>query len=299
LALRVANAPCSWGALEFDWAGPAPDFARVLDEISAAGYVGTELGDWGFLPTEPVALLRELSGRHLSLIGAFVPVRLTVDQAHDSGVTSAVRVATLLAAAGDAPFVVLSDDTARDPVRTRRAGRVRPEDGLDEKGWDTLARGANRIAREVKKETGLRTVFHHHCATFVETPGEIDELMSRTDPALVGLCLDTGHCAFGGGKPASVAERWKDRVWHVHLKDCEPALRTQSTIEGWDYAESVRRGVFCELGRGEVDFRAVLARLESMNYSGWLVVEQDVLPSMGTPAESAARNRRYLRSLGV
>ena len=27
---------------------------------------------------------------------------------------------------------------------------------------------------------------------------EIDELMRRTDPGLVGLCLDTGHAVFGG-----------------------------------------------------------------------------------------------------
>ena len=72
--LRVANAPCSWGALEFDWAGPAPSFARVLDEMAATGYAGTELGDWGFLPTEPAPLRVELERRGLALLGAFVPV---------------------------------------------------------------------------------------------------------------------------------------------------------------------------------------------------------------------------------
>lgn len=298
--LHVANAPCSWGALEFDWAGPAPAFAQVLDEMSATGYAGTELGDWGFLPTEPDALRTELSHRRLALIGAFVPVRLSVEGDHQTGVEAALRVARLLAAAaGSAPFIVLSDDTARDPERTRVAGRVRPEHGLDDRGWATVARGANRIARDVKNETGLRTVFHHHCATFVETPAEIDALMSRTDPSLLGLCLDTGHCAFGGGDPVAVLARWKDRVWHVHLKDCDPNVKTRAARDAWDYQEAVRHGVFCELGHGEVDFRGVLATLKAINYSGWLVVEQDVLPSMGTPAESAARNRDYLRSLGV
>ncbi len=300
MTLHIANAPCSWGALEFDWAGPAPAFAQVLDEMAATGYAGTELGDWGFLPTDPPALSRELERRRLALIGAFVPVRLTVEEDHASGVEAALRVGTLLASTGDSPFIVLSDDTARDPERTRLAGRVPAEYSLDDRGWQTLARGADLIAREVKRETGLRTVFHHHCATFVETRREIDELMSRTDPSLVGLCLDTGHCAFGGGDPVRTLERWIDRVWHVHLKDCDPAVRGQSAAEGWDYAASVRHGVFCELGRGEVDFPGVLSRLQSNGYSGWLVVEQDVLPStMGTPAESAARNRRYLRSLGV
>jgi inosose dehydratase len=298
--LLVANAPCSWGALEFDWAGPAPSFARVLDEMAMTGYAGTELGDWGFLPTAPDPLSTELRRRSLALVGAFVPVQLTTGASHQAGVEAALRVAGLISSVeGRSPFIVLSDDTARNPERTRLAGRIGPEHGLDEQGWETLARGANGIARRVADETGLRTAFHHHCATFVETPAEIDELMRRTDPALVGLCLDTGHATFGGGDPVAIASRWRDRIWHVHLKDCDPAIRARAAAEGWDYQQSVKAGVFCELGRGSVDFRTVLTRLRETGYDGWLVVEQDVLPSMGTPAESAARNREYLRSLGL
>ena len=298
--IRVANAPCSWGALEFDWAGPAPSASRVLEEMARTGYAGTELGDWGFLPTDPAALARELERHALQLLGAFMPVRLTESAAHETGVAAALRVARLMrAAAGPSPFVVLSDATADNARRTRVAGRVGPSDRLDERGWDALARGANLVARRVADAAGLRTVFHHHCATFVETPDEIDELLRRTDPALVGLCLDTGHAAFGGGDPVAVASRWRDRIWHVHLKDCDPAIRARAAAEEWDYQQSVRAGVFCELGRGSVDFSAVLALLRGAGYDGWLVVEQDVLPSTGTPAESARRNRAYLRSLGI
>jgi len=268
--------------------------------MSATGYAGTELGDWGFLPTEPPALRRELDTRRLDLLGAFVPVKLTDANAHAAGVDTALRVARLLSSvAGHAPFVVLSDDTAAHPWRTERAGRITPADGLDDNEWHTVAAGANRIAAAVKEETGLRTVFHHHCATFVETAAEIDELMARTDPSIVGLCLDTGHAAFGGGNALATLDRWHSRVWHVHLKDCDPSIRQRAKAEKWDYPTSVRHGVFCELGKGEVDFPAILARLEQAGYDGWLVVEQDVLPTLGTPAESAARNRAYLRSLGL
>ena len=298
--LQVANAPCSWGVLEFDWAGEAPAYARVLDEMSATGYAGTELGDWGFMPTDSATLARELSSRNLQLLGAFVPVRLTDEAALEAGVAAALQVARLLAAvAGESPFVVLSDDTAAHPHRTRIAGRVRPTDGLDERGWSTLAGGAERIARQVREDTGLRTVFHHHCATFVETPEEIEQLLARTDPALLGLCLDTGHAAFGGGNPVTTAIKWRDRIWHAHLKDCDERIRARAASDGWDYQLAVRNGVFCELGRGAVDFPALLTLLRDSGYDGWLVVEQDVLPSMGDPAHSAARNRAYLKSLGV
>ena len=46
---RGGNAPVSWGVYEAD--RPNPPFARVLDDIAAAGYAGTELGPYGYLPT--------------------------------------------------------------------------------------------------------------------------------------------------------------------------------------------------------------------------------------------------------
>ena len=56
--IKVANAPCSWGILEFDLEGRAAGFAQVPDEMKATAYNGTELGDWGFMPTEPTFLKR-------------------------------------------------------------------------------------------------------------------------------------------------------------------------------------------------------------------------------------------------
>src|SRR5438034_4671459 len=156
LRIRVGNAPCSWGALEFEAGGQTPDFSQVLDEMAAAGYAGTELGDWGFMPTDPATLRRELDRRRLALIAAFVPVALTDASEHDRGVGRGLQVAGLLAAAGDGAVLVLSDDTARDPARAERAGRVRAEDSLDARGWETLVCGAERIARAVREATGLR-----------------------------------------------------------------------------------------------------------------------------------------------
>jgi inosose dehydratase len=194
---------------------------------------------------------------------------------------------------------VLADENGADPVRTRDAGRIRAHQGLSDEAWSHFARGAEAVARAVRDETGLRTVFHHHCAGFVETPAEVETLLSRTDPELLGLCLDTGHLAFGGGDPLAMLRAEAGRVWHVHFKDCHPEVAAATRREELDYFEAVRRGVFCELGRGSIDFGAVVAELERVEYEGWIVVEQDVLPGMGTPAESALRNRRYLEGLGL
>lgn len=298
--IRVANTPASWGALEFDLPGGVLGYAQVLDEIAETGYAGTELGDWGYMPTEPEVLRAALTARGLALVGAFVPVALARPEALAEGRARALRVARLLrGAAGLEPFVVLADDNGAVPARTQHAGRVTAAMGLDDAQWRVFARGAEAIAQAVRQETGLPTVFHHHCGGYVETPAEIERLMARTDPALLGLCLDTGHALFGGGDPLALLRRYGARIWHVHYKDHDPAVAAQAASQGGGYFGAVRQGVFCELGQGAVDFRAVTEALRAMDYAGWIVVEQDVLPGMGAPKESARRNRAFMQGLGL
>ena len=297
--IKIANAPCSWGALEFDLEGEAPDHVRVLDEIAETGYAGTELGDWGFMPTDPQNLEQEIHGRNLFLVGAFVPVSLKDPSAHHAGVEVAVRTARLLAAVeGELPFIILADENGKSAERTRNAGRVTPEMGLSDTEWQIFAEGATKLAEAVKKEAGLRTAFHHHCAGYVETPAEIERLMSLTDPRLLGLVFDCGHYRFGGGDPEEGLRKYGRRVWHFHFKDYDPAVGKQAAEEGWDYFQAVRHGVFCELGKGDVNFPALMKQLQELDFDGWGVVEQDVLPGMGSPKESAKRNREYIATLG-
>jgi inosose dehydratase len=296
--IKIANAPCSWGVLEFELEGKAAGFSQVLDEIQETGYRGTELGDWGFMPTDSEALALELRNRNLEMLAAFVPVDLSDPQAHVAGVEVAVRTARLLASVADGPYIVLADDNGKQPIRTQNAGRILPEHGLTDEQWKIFASGAQRIASEVHDRTGVRTVFHQHCGGFVETPAEIEKLLTLTDPDIFGLCFDTGHYMFGGGDPVAGLQKLADRVWHVHFKDCHPEIANHSLAKRWDYFESVRNGIFCELGQGAVDFQALKTVLEEQSYDGWIVVEQDVLPGMGSPKESAQRNREYLITIG-
>jgi inosose dehydratase len=298
--IRVGNAPCSWGVIE-GIEGERSGYERVIDEMAETGYAGTELGDWGFMPTDPARLRDELDARHLALTGSWVSVSLQDADSHERSALEAVRTAAQLARVGGPDsVVVLGNDPYADPVRSAYAGRIEPRHGMTDGQWTVFGRGANYVARRVKDETGLRTVFHQHVGTLVETLAETRHFLEITDPSLVGLCLDTGHWTFGAqGNPVDAIPEIVGRMWLVHFKDCDAAVARASRENGWDGPTSVGHGVFCELGRGQVDFPGVLAALERVGYGGWIVVEQDVLPGMGTPKESARRNREYLRSIGI
>lgn len=298
--IHVANAPCSWGVLEFAGAVEPADYRTVLDEIRATGYEGTELGDWGFMPTEPPRLRSELAHRQLELLGAFVPIAFADPAAHAPGEATAIRTATLMRDAGATPaFIVLSDNNGSVPEREQNAGRITSQHRLSGAGWTVFANGVDRVARAVFDATGLRSVFHPHCAGYVETPDEIDELMARTDPQHVGLVFDTGHILYGGGDPLEVFTKHRDRIWHVHFKDCDRQVAANARARGLGYLAAVRAQLFSELGTGAVDFAAVVRALKDTSYNGWIVVEQDVFPGYGTPKQSAQKSRDYLRSLGV
>jgi inosose dehydratase len=295
--MRVGNAPVSWSVYEAD--RPNPPFAEVLDGISAAGYEGTELGPYGYLPTAPKTLDEELRARHLSLASSFVPMPLEDAARREASVRAALTVARLLATQGVRQLIVADDE---DPARQAQAGRV-PGDGsagFDDRQWREAVTTLHAVARALRDELSMTVVVHHHAGTFVETPQEIERLLAETDPDLVGLLLDTGHAVYGGADPVDILRRHGRRVRYLHLKDARAdelrRVRTTDVAMG----EAWKRGVFCPLGEGVVDFPRVVEALRRDAYDGWLIVEQDVVPDEHgrldpEPFASARRSRAYLR----
>ena len=157
--IKLANAPCSWGVLEFDLEGKVAPYGQVLEEMRATGYQGTELGDWGFLPTQPNHLSTNLSKYKLDLLGAFVPVNLKDSNTHLKGLAYALKVAGLMYYAGyENAKIVLADDNGAVEARVKNAGNITSAMGLDPNAWEIFAAGANQIAYAVKEAYGLQTV---------------------------------------------------------------------------------------------------------------------------------------------
>lgn len=305
--IRIANAPCSWGLVGMG--APAVSWRRMLDEMQATGYSGTELGDYGFLPVDRAELAAELEQRELSLLGAYFAVDLTEPGAAQRERGRLEQLVKLLAAAEPSerrPWLVLADADCRDPVRLLNAGRIEPHMGMNAEQWRTLINNTEELARIALGSSGVRTVFHPHCGSYIETPAETGQLLDSTDPELIGLVFDTGHHVYGTGRAdgdgleaVKGLQQFSERIRYVHFKDVDPVIAARARSEGWQFRDSVAEGLYCELGRGSVDFAAVLAWLREQGYSDWITVEQDVLPGMGTPLESASRNRDFLVSLGL
>lgn len=305
--IRAGNAPCSWGLI--GQGAPEADWSRMLDELAAAGYTGTELGDYGFMPVEPELLRAELEKRSLALLGAFFGLDLRNPEIVGQERGRLLRLLRLLAEgapAGSDPYLVLADADGLDPVRSLHAGRITPGMGMEDDEWAVFLKNSNEVASFAFAEAGIRTVFHPHCAGFVETPDETRRFLEGTAPERVGLVFDTGHYVYGTGKPdpdglAALAglREFRTRIPYVHFKDVSAEVAARARAEGWNYLDTVRAGLYAELGEGSIDFGALVEELGRDGYSGWITVEQDVLPGMGTPLASAIRNRKHLQSLGI
>ena len=300
MAIRVANAPISWGVMEHVELPSDYSFGRVLDEIKAAGYTGTELGPYGFLPVEPAVLRGELEKRSLTLCSAFVDIELGNAAAHANGLAFVARSAQLISDAG-ARLLILSDKIM--PDRNATAGRREDANQLSwsDAQWEAAAAAIQSVIA-LCAEAGLKVAFHHHAGSHVETPEEIDRLFSLFPADQLGLCLDTGHYVYCGGDTIDFLQHQISRVWCVHLKDVYENKAAEARKAKMNFHAAVRHGIFAPLGQGSIDFAKVVSLLQKRKFDGWVVVEADVLPGgvgAGAPLPNAIAGREYLRLLGI
>jgi inosose dehydratase len=292
--MQISTGPVSWGVLLKDTPN-VPPYSLVLDQMKEAGYGGTELGPYGYLPFDIEKLKGEMEGRGLQLISAFVIISFLHGKEDETVYREALETVEVLAAMG-CGHVVLSDTLFVDDNRARRAGRVRMEDSLSESDWDRAAENINDFARLVHEQYGMRSVMHPHVGGYLETDFEIDAALERTNPEIVGLCYDMAHIAYGGGDPVAVLDKWRDRTWYIHIKECDNQVRDEVLTREGDYFDGVESGVFPELGKGTIDWQGISKILNEIDYQGWGTVEQDILIGKGVDALACAKsNRAFLR----
>jgi inosose dehydratase len=283
---KIAGAPISWGVCEVPGWGYQLPPDRVLAEMEEVGLAATEFGPDGFLPADPARMADFLASHHLTAVGGFTPVVL-----HEAAHDPAPEIERLLDGydAAHAGVLVLSAATGRDGYDTR------PD--LDEAGWKTLLANLDRLTA-LAAVRGVRAVLHPHVGTMVERGEEVQRVL---EGSAVSLCLDTGHLLIGGTDPAELTRQAPERIAHTHFKDVNGQIAAQVRSGRLSYTEGVSRGMYRPLGRGDVDFAAIVSHLRDRDYGGWYVLEQDTIltgePRGEGPVADVRQSAGYLRGL--
>ena len=284
--IRIAAAPISWGVCEVPGWGHQMNADRVLGEMAALGVEATEFGPLGFLPEDAEGRRETLTAHGMKAVGGFVPVVL-----HDPGFDPLPEVDTELDAyvAAGAEVLVLAANTGLDGYDATRPG-------MAEENWQAMADNLARISQRAQ-ERGVMAVIHPHAGTMVETWADVQEVLTRT---AIPFCLDTGHMWIGGTDPVAFAKDHGDRVGHVHFKDVVLAIAQRVRDGALSYYDAVKEGLYTPLGQGDVDVTAIIGSLLNQGYTGWFVLEQDLVLSIEPATEEgpqvdAAASVEFLR----
>lgn len=294
MSIKLANAPVSWG-VDYPDDPNNPPWATVMSDIAEAGYRFTELGPYGYYPTEPERLRAEFSTRHLEVVAAFAFQPLHDPDRADDVLDVVKRTVELLAAVGGDRLVTI-DHISQDRMAT--AGCADLAKRLDKARFAKMVELIERIA-DTALAHGVTPVIHQHAGCYIEFEDEIEAVLAALEPDKVGLCIDTGHMAYAGIDPVRFYRAHASRTKYFHFKDIDPRVHRRVVSERVPFLEAVAMDVFCPMGRGVVDWAALGAAMREEGYNGAATVEQDIDPTVSfEPKLNAQESLSYLRSLG-
>jgi inosose dehydratase len=288
--VKIGINPIGWSNDDLPALGGETPLSTALAEGRAIGYQGFELGNK--FPREPAALRELMAGYGLEVVSGWYSGRLA-QRTVEKEITAVAPHLRLLAENGCAVMVYgeVADAIQGEPsMPLYKRPRFRDDDAFRRYGERLTAFGRHLL------QHGVRLAYHHHMGAYVESPADIDRLMAHTGEE-VGLLFDSGHAYFGGGDPLAILDRHIDRVCHVHCKDVRPAMIRHAFNRQWSFLEAVLNGVFTVPGDGAIDFAAIVGRLRTHGYRGWLVVEAEQDPAVAPSQAYAAKGYRILRAL--
>jgi len=295
MTIRIGNAPCSWG-VEFAGDPRNPTWETVLHECAQAGYKGIELGPIGFMPEDPAILGEALARNGLELIGGVVFRPFHDPAAWDEVMDASIRTCKALTAHG-ARHLVLIDSIS--PRRAPTAGRAAEAEQMGATEWAAFRDRIATVAKMGAEEYGLTVGIHAHAAGFIDFEPELERLLDEVDERVLKICFDTGHHSYAGFDPVAFMRRHIGRISYMHFKDIDPVVKARAVASRTGFYDACGQGIFCNLGKGDVDFPAVRQVLVDAGFEGWCTVEQDCDPAGHTsPVADARANRDYLSSIG-
>lgn len=287
-SIKLSIAPIAWTNDDLPELGGHISFEQCIEEMSEAGFTGSEIGNK--YPRDPEVLKPALEKRGLEISSAWFSTFFSENGRSEETIDKYVEHMRFLKAMG-ARVVNICECGHCVQMGT---GYVfdRPEYSNDQ--WQNVAEGLNMIG-EIARDNEMINAYHYHMGTMVQNLEEIDRLMELTDPALVYLLVDTGHAHYAGDDPLSIVRKYGPRIRNVHLKDIRQEILDIVHSEKMSFLDSVKAGVFTVPGDGCIDFLPIFKALADAGYGGWFVVEAEQDPDKANPLEYAKIARNFIR----
>lgn len=287
--VSLGIAPIGWTNDDMPDLGKENTFEQCVSEMALAGYAGCEIGNK--YPTDREVLKKALDLRGLTICNQWFSAFL-ISRPFEETAKPFEEKLDFLKYLG-AKVIGVSEQSYS--IQGKRQPIFEGKHVMDDREWNLLCGGLNRLGK-IAKDKGMKLTFHHHMGTVVQDENEIDRMMEHTDPDLVYLLFDSGHLSFDNIDPVKILNRYASRVGHVHLKDLRSEVVAEARAKHLSFLDGVRNGTFTVPGDGNVDFKPIFEILGRCGYEGWVVVEAEQDPAKANPFEYAKKARDYIRT---
>ena len=287
-SVKLAIAPIAWTNDDLPELGGHISFEQCIDEMAAAGFTGSEIGNK--YPMDPEVLKPALEQRGLQISSAWFSTFFSEEGRGSETVQKYTEHMNFLKLMGARVVNVCECGHCVQ----MGPGYVFDRPEYSDEQWRQLVQGLNLIG-EIALENDMINAYHYHMGTMVQDLEETDRLMELTDPGLVYLLLDTGHAHYAGDDPLSIVQKYGTRIRNVHLKDIRQEILDMVHSGKMSFLDSVKAGVFTVPGDGCIDFTPIFKTLAEKDYQGWFVVEAEQDPDKANPQEYAKIARNFIR----
>lgn len=119
----------------------------------------------------------------------------------------------------------------------------------------------------------------HPCSplnSYIRTKEDYDVMFDLIDDRYLGWTPDMGHIFYGGMDVLKTIKDHHTLIKHAHFKDASSGP------------------VWSTLGEGEIPFKEIVSYLVSINYDGWIMMEEETPEAVADPDTTVVRLGHYV-----
>lgn len=286
MKIKLGIAPIAWSNDDMPELGGDTPIEQCLEEASAAGFTGIELG--GKFPRNPGITNFLLDKYNLKMPGGWYGSLLRTRSAEDEWVAMQDHLNLLKLVSADV-FVFADVSGSIQGDQTKKLS-TRPT--IEEDEFAEYCKKINDISNRLSDE-GIPMSYHEHMGTIIQTENDVDRFMNSTNQNTF-LLYDTGHLLFAEANYERVLKNYISKINHVHCKDIRKNILENSLKNDLSFRESFLEGVFTVPGDGCIDYEPLFKILYENNYDKWLIIEAEQDPKKANPLEFAKIGYKYL-----